>query len=135
MISEVVKEYRMIKAEYAFDPDIFNPDDPRVARLKEIIDTKLSQADKTILLLYVDSQSLRKVGKKLNLSHMTLRKEILRIKDIVIKEYKAMKKAFEFAYYSNGNRHEITIHASTKEDAVRIFKTNFGPTEFTVTER
>ena len=87
MISEVVKEYRAIKAEYAFDPSVMNPDEPRVARLKEIIDTKLSQADKTILLLYVDCQSYRKVGKKLNLSHMTIRREILRIRDIVLEEF------------------------------------------------
>lgn len=87
MISEVVAEYRAIKAEYAFDPSIFNKDDPKVARLKEIIDTKLSQADKTILLLYVDCQSFRKLGKKLNLSHMTCRREILRIRDIVLQEF------------------------------------------------
>ena len=87
MISEVVKEYRAIKAEYAFDPSVMNPDEPRVARIKEIIDTKLSQADKTILLLYVDCQSYRKVGKKLNLSHMTIRREILRIRDIVLEEF------------------------------------------------
>ena len=47
----------------------------------------LSQADKTILLLYVDCQSYRKVGKKLNLSHMTIRREILRIRDIVLEEF------------------------------------------------
>ena len=87
MISEVVKEYRAIKAEYAFDPSVMNPDEPRVARLKEIIDTKLSQADKTILLLYVDCQSYRKVGRKLNLSHMTARREILRIRKIVLEEF------------------------------------------------
>jgi len=87
MISEVVAEYRQIKAEYAFDPGIFNPDDPKVARLKEIIDTKLSQADKTILLLYVDCQSYRKLGKKLNLSHMTVRREVLRIRKIVLNEF------------------------------------------------
>ena len=87
MISEVVAEYRAIKTEYAFDPSIFNKDDPKVARLKEIIDTKLSQADKTILLLYVDCQSFRKLGKKLNLSHMTCRREILRIRDIVLQEF------------------------------------------------
>ena len=87
MISEVVKEYRAIKAEYAFDPSVMNPDEPRVARLKEIIDTRLSQADKTILLLYVDCQSYRKVGRKLNLSHMTVRREILRIRQIVLEEF------------------------------------------------
>ena len=87
MISEVVKEYRMIRKEYAFDPSIFNPEDQRIARLKEIVNTKLSQADRTILLLYVDCQSFRKCGKKLNLSHMTVRREIMRIRQIVLDEY------------------------------------------------
>ena len=41
--NEVVKEFRQIRQEYAWNPDIMNPDDPGVARLKEIINTKLSQ--------------------------------------------------------------------------------------------
>ena len=85
--NEVVKEFRLIKQEYAYDPSIFNPDDPKVARLKEIIDTKLSQVDKTIILLYVDCQSYRKLGHKMGLSHMTARREVLRIRDIILKEY------------------------------------------------
>ena len=85
--NEVVKEFRQIKQEYAFNPDILCQDDPRVARLKEIINTKLSQVDKTIILLYVDCLSYRKLGKKMNLSHMTIRREILRIKKIILEEY------------------------------------------------
>ena len=85
--NEVVKEFREIKAEYAFNPDIMCQDDPRVARLKEIIDTKLSQVDKTIILLYCDCQSLRKLGKMMHLSHMTIRREVIRIKKIILEEY------------------------------------------------
>ena len=86
--NEVVKEYRQIKEDYKFNPDIMCPDDPRVARLKEIIDTKLSQVDKTIILLYADCQSFRKLGRKMNLSHMTVRREVIRIKKIILEEYK-----------------------------------------------
>jgi DNA-directed RNA polymerase specialized sigma24 family protein len=86
-VNEVVKEFRMIKQEYAYNPDIFTTDDPRVARLKEIINTRLSQVDRTILLLYVDCQSYRKLGQKMGMSHMTIRREILRIKKIVFEEY------------------------------------------------
>lgn len=85
--NEVVKEFRLIRQEYAYNPDIMCPDDPRVSRLKEIIDTKLSQVDKTIILLYCDCLSYRKLGKKLNLSHMTIRREVIRIKNIILKEY------------------------------------------------
>ena len=86
--NEVVKEYRQIKEDYKFNPDIMCPDDPRVSRIKEIIDTKLSQVDKTIILLYADCQSYRKLGKKLRLSHMTVRREVIRIKKIILEEYK-----------------------------------------------
>ena len=85
--NEVVKEYRAIKQDYAYDSDIMSKDDERVAKLKMIIDTKLSLVDKTIILLYVDCQSYRKLAKKMNLSHMTLRREVIRIKNIILKEY------------------------------------------------
>ena len=85
--NEVVKEYRAIKQDYAFDSDIMSKDDERVAKIKKIIDTKLSLADKTIILLYVDCQSYRKLGARLGVSHMTIRREVQRIKNIIMKEY------------------------------------------------
>ena len=88
--NEVVKEFRLIRQEYAYNPDIMCPDDPRVSRIKEIIDTKLSQVDKTIILLYCDCLSYRKLGKKLHLSHMTIRREVVRIKGIILEEYSKM---------------------------------------------
>ena len=87
--NEVVKEYKQIKEDYKFNPDIMSQDDSRVARIKEIIDTKLSLADKTIILLYVDYQSYRKLGARLGVSHMTLRREVQRIKNIILKEYES----------------------------------------------
>ena len=85
--NEVVKEYRAIKQDYAYESDIMSKDDERVAKIKKIIDTKLSLVDKTIILLYADCQSYRKLAKKMNLSHMTLRREVIRIKNIILKEY------------------------------------------------
>ena len=90
--NEVVKEYRQIKEDYKFNPDIMSTDDPRVSRIKEIIDTKLSQVDKTIILLYADCQSYRKLGRKMKLSHMTVRRECMRIKKIILEEYDKMEK-------------------------------------------
>lgn len=90
--NELVKEFRQIRKEYAWNPDIMNDEEPRIARLKEIIEKKLSQADRTILLLYVDCQSYRKLGKKLGLSQMTCWKEVARIKQIVLDEYIKVKK-------------------------------------------
>lgn len=84
---EAVAEFRKIKEDYAFNPDIMNDEDERVSRIKEIIDTKLSLADKTIILLYADCQSYRKLGKRLGVSHMTIRRDCQRIKRIILNEY------------------------------------------------
>lgn len=85
--NDVVKEFRQIRQEYAWNPDIMSEDDPRVARLKMIIDTKLTQVDKTIILLYCDCLSYRKLGEKMHLSHMTIRREVMRIKQIILDYY------------------------------------------------
>lgn len=84
---EVIAEFRKIKQEYSYNPDIMNEEDERLTRIKKIIDNKLSLADKTIILLYVDCQSYRKLGARLGVSHMTIRREVQRIKNIILKEY------------------------------------------------
>lgn len=84
---EIIRDFRDIKEDYVFDPDIMNMEDERVHRIKEIINTRLSLVDKTLILLYVDCQSFRKLGARLGLSHMTCRKEIIRIKKIILSEY------------------------------------------------
>ena len=84
---EVVSEFRKIRQDYIYNPDIMNEEDERLTRVKKIIDQKLSLADKTIILLYVDCQSYRKLGARLGVSHMTIRREVQRIKNIILKEY------------------------------------------------
>ena len=86
---EVIAEFRKTKQEYTYNPDIMNEEDERLTRVKKIIDTKLSLADKTIILLYVDCQSYRKLGARLGVSHMTIRREVQRIKNIILKEYES----------------------------------------------
>ena len=86
---EVVSEFRKIRQDYTYNPDIMNEEDERLTRVKKIIDQKLSLADKTIILLYVDCQSYRKLGVRLGVSHMTIRREVQRIKNIILKEYES----------------------------------------------
>lgn len=52
-----------------------------------VLFNKLSQADRTIFLLYVQERSLRKVGAILGVSHLTIRREIFRIREIIKKEF------------------------------------------------
>lgn len=89
--TQIVREYKEIREDYKYSEDIMNPEDERVHRIKEIINTKLSIVDKTLILLYTDCQSYRKLGKRLGLSHMTCRKEIIRIKKIILQEYERGK--------------------------------------------
>lgn len=84
---EIVKDFKEIKEDYDWHPDIMTKDDEKVGRIKEIINTKLSLVDKTIILLYVDCQSYRKLGKRLGVSHMTIRREVQRIKKIILEEF------------------------------------------------
>lgn len=77
---------RQMLKEYAFNSSPFSEDDVKVARLKFII-SKLSQVDRTIIILYADCLSTRKLGKKMGMSHTTIRREISRIREQIIKEY------------------------------------------------
>lgn len=86
----VVNEYKQITREYAFDNTIFNEDEPKVNALKYIINHKLNQVDRTIILLYVDCQSYRILGEKMGMSHMTIRREVVRIKNIIQEEYEKL---------------------------------------------
>lgn len=84
--NKLVERYRSIKVDYAFHENIFTTDE-KADRIKQIIDTKLSESDKAIILLYADFGSYRKLGKQFNLSHMTIRTEVLRIRKIILEEY------------------------------------------------
>lgn len=83
----LVRDYKSIKEDYQYNSDIFTQDEERVAKVKYIIDNILSPADKIIILLYADCGSLRKLGQRMGMSHMTLQKQVVRIKNIIINEY------------------------------------------------
>ena len=71
---------------------MFTKDDSRVAAVKWIIDNKLNRVDKTLILLYADCLSFRKLGKRMGFSHTTMREEIKRIKRIILDEYAKIEK-------------------------------------------
>ena len=87
-----IRAFKDIEADYAYNPSIFTGDGERVAAIKYIIDNKLTRVDKTLILIYADCLSFRKMGKRLGFSHTTMRCEVKRIKGIILDEYKKMKK-------------------------------------------
>lgn len=73
------EELRAILKEYEYNDDIMCDDDERVRAIKKAL-TKLTVADRTLFVLYMDLGASRKVGKVLGVSHSTILKEINRIK-------------------------------------------------------
>lgn len=80
----LVREFREIRKDYAFDPSIFNDEDARIRRVKQVIMLELDPVDRILILMYADCGSLRRLGAHLGVSHTTLAKEIRRIKQEII---------------------------------------------------
>lgn len=82
--SERLKE---IRPDYTWDPSVFEDGDKRADAVRCIIDRRLSTSDRTIILLYIDCQNYHELGRLLGFSHMTARKEVLRIKRQILDIY------------------------------------------------
>lgn len=80
----IVREFRDIRKDYAFDPSIFNDEDEKIRRVKQVIMTEIDPVDRVLFLMYADCGSLRKLGAHFGVSHTTLAKEIRRIKKEII---------------------------------------------------
>ena len=74
------KDIKDIKEELLPIDDIFNNDSELLDRTKRIF-ASLDEVDKTILILYMELGSLRKVGEALGVSHTLIYKNITRIKE------------------------------------------------------
>lgn len=90
--SKAFRDYKDIEADYRFDPSIFSDEPDRVAAVKWIIDNKLTRVDKTLILIYADCLSFRKMGQRLGFSHTTMRNEVKRIKQLIMAEYAKIRK-------------------------------------------
>lgn len=80
----IVREFRDIRRDYDFDPSIFNDEDEKIRRVKQVIMTEIDPVDRVLFLMYTDCVSLRKLGAHFGVSHTTLAKEIRRIKQEII---------------------------------------------------
>lgn len=86
-LTKIARSYVDIRKDYTYDGSVFTQDPERVARLKWIIENRLTQVDQTLIILYADCGSLRDLGKRLGLSHTLVGKEIRRIRALILEEY------------------------------------------------
>jgi DNA-directed RNA polymerase specialized sigma24 family protein len=87
----LARNYTAIREDYRFDASIFNEDPRRVAVVKYIIEKRLKETDRILILLYIDCKSYRKLGERMNLSHATVGHEVQRIKRFILDEYGRLK--------------------------------------------
>ena len=66
-----------------YKTDIFTDLDENYIKLINIIDNKLTKAERIIILMYAELQSIRKVGQVLGVSQSTAYNELTRIKNII----------------------------------------------------
>ena len=90
-VRDMARDYKSIRADYEFDPDMFTQEPDRQRIVKWIVENKLSQVDQTLIILYADCLSYRKLGKRLGLSHTCVAKEIRRIRQTILTEYEKVK--------------------------------------------
>ena len=84
---EIARDYKSIREDYRWDGSIFSQEPDRTAHIKWIIDNRLTEVERILILLYVDCQSYRKLGQRLGLSHQTCAKEVRRIREKILDEY------------------------------------------------
>lgn len=85
---DIVRDFREIAPDYAPNPDaLMNDEDDRVRRLKQVIADRLDPWERNVILLYTDCGSLRKLGKRLGLSHSSVRRVVDDIKQKTLSAY------------------------------------------------
>ena len=87
----LVRSYREIAEDYTFDADIMNGEPEKVRITKYIVNHRLNQVDRTLILLYADCHSYRKLGERMHLSRTTIQTQICRIKAEILRLYEELK--------------------------------------------
>ena len=87
----LARDYKDIREDYRYRGcDIMAPA-TKAEKVTYIIEKKLGQVDRTLILLYADCHSYRLLGHRLGLSHTVIAHEIKRIKAAIMTEYEKIK--------------------------------------------
>jgi len=87
---KIVRDFRELLPDYAPNPDaLLDEEDDRVRRLKTVI-SHLDDWKRNVIVLYADCGSLRKLGKRLDLSHSSTRRVVEEIRQEILDAYYEM---------------------------------------------
>lgn len=88
--AKVKKRVLGLKSEYkVVMPDMWDEETTGKAALIAL--NELDTADRTLMMLYTDLRSYRKLGKMLNISHVAIKIEIDRIREQMIDRMEVLK--------------------------------------------
>lgn len=92
-----MQEKRNIKdflKDYEFDNSIWNDDEEKIYYIKRALEVIKNNktADYLIFMMYVEDGSLRKVGRRINVSHTIIYKMIKEIRNNILEIVKKLKK-------------------------------------------
>lgn len=90
-IKKLMCSYRGMLEDCKFEPDMMCEEGQLVRKIKYIINKKLPAEDKTLILLYADYDSLRKLAGLLGVSHVTVKNRIAGIRKEVLSELDKLK--------------------------------------------
>lgn len=96
MGKEKQSPFSRVIEEYAFNPwDADSPDTEKVQKAKYIIG-RLPLEDRTLIVKYIEVSGhgeggLRELGKEYGLSHTAIAKEIKRVRQRILEEYKKIQ--------------------------------------------
>lgn len=85
-IKQLMCSYRDMLEDCKFELDMMCEETQLVRKLKYIINRKLPVEDKTLILLYADYDSLRKLAGLLGVSHVTVKNRIAGIRKDILSE-------------------------------------------------
>lgn len=87
---EIIELYREVRHDYDPDPDMMTREGDVTRRLKVAL-SRMTPTDRTIMVLYAECRSLRKLGAILGVSRTTAQAEIRRIRKLILKEYEHIR--------------------------------------------
>lgn len=76
--NDIAELFALVKDDYAYDDDVFNFEDERSRRAKQILQ-RLPESDRNIIILYAELGSLSKLGEALGVKKSTIRTQVKRI--------------------------------------------------------
>lgn len=85
-LSEAISRFNGVEEEYRFEDTIFSRDTSAMREVKRIVQN-LDAADRKILILYAETQSLSEVALLLGISKTSMFNEITRIRKIIKRQY------------------------------------------------